>query len=75
MNDEQKDKVKSFLQQKWKDPRICKICAASDWGIEEGVFEVRGLHDNTKCIPMIAAICGECGNTCFFGAIKAGAFS
>jgi hypothetical protein len=71
------EKLIEFLKEKWQG-RLCPMCQAGKWSVQDKVFELREFHGGglviggTPIVPVIPVTCGNCGNTIFLNAITTG---
>lgn len=70
----------AFLNSKWKPPHTCPICHKSAWQIEKQVFQLTPYYSGPTVvigggpvIPVMVAVCANCGNFQFFSAFLTGA--
>lgn len=76
---DQREKIDSFIKNKWALPPTCPICHKNSWNISPEVFELRSFQGGSMVIggksgimPLIPVTCNECGNTILFNALIAG---
>jgi len=74
LNDEQNEKVKKYLNEKWPEPQACAVCKEVDWKFSDKLFALKEFdpeHPLSESyeLPVIALVCNNCGNTMFFSAI------
>lgn len=67
-------KVKTFLDEKWKGQVICPICKDHQWTIWNHVVNapIWGTQSG-DVYPMVVVYCKTCSYSLFFNAISAGA--
>jgi hypothetical protein len=75
LNDEQNEKVKKYLNEKWPEPQACAVCKEVDWKFSDELFALKEFGSehplSKRCeLPVIALVCKHCGNTVFFSAIS-----
>lgn len=73
----QTQKLLSWLNSKWKEPRKCQICGDNNWNIVDYIFELREHADGAMSIggpvlPVVTMNCVNCGNTLHLNAIRIG---
>ncbi len=78
MNENYKQKILSWLEQKWpKDKRNCEICNGTQWSISEDIIAPLIIENNNvniggKTYPQIMVICSSCANTKYFNVAAMG---
>jgi len=77
LDDHQKQELMNILSAQWKEPRVCPVCKQQKWSIVDKIFELREFHGGNlvvggSVLPIVVAICGNCGYTVFFNAISLG---
>ncbi len=74
LNDEQNEKVKKYLNEKWPEPsRACTVCGKDDWKYLEYLFALSECDPEYPpfkgyVLPVIALVCIHCGNLMLFSA-------
>ena len=72
-SDEDMDKIKTFLNDKVKNPE-CYWCGETEWEHSSGLVHVEEFcpelrdRSNRHTYPMLIMGCKSCGNTLFFNA-------
>jgi hypothetical protein len=74
---EQQQTLINYLNEKWRQPRVCEVCSTNNWNIIPSTFELRefnggGLVIGGNIIPLIVMECINCGNLKYINGIKAG---
>ena len=77
MNDDQKMKMKDFLNSRWESPFKCSYCGKNEWIISDSLFQLIEFNDGNLVIggdivPIIPVSCSNCGNTVLVSAVVAG---
>lgn len=78
LNEEEQKKLDIFLKEKLTPPPSCFVCGHDDWLVHNRIYQtkefLRGalMGEKRKIMPFIMLICGYCGHTMFFNAVKAG---
>ena len=71
-----KEKLESWLNQKWVGPKICPICGKNNWAIGDRLMEMRefrwgAIMYQGQSFPVATVVCTECGNTILINAMVA----
>jgi hypothetical protein len=71
LNDEQNEKVKKYLNEKWPEPQACSVCKKVDWKFSDKLYALTEydpeyLSFERYKLPLIALVCTNCGNTILF---------
>ena len=71
LNDEQNEKVKKYLNEKWPEPQACAVCKKVDWKFSDKLYALTEydpeyLSLERYKLPLIALVCTNCGNTILF---------
>ena len=77
LNESQKKQFLHWLKAKRKDSEICPVCHQKNWGLSDSVSELRNfaggkLAVGGTIIPLLCAVCTNCGYTRLFNAITIG---
>lgn len=75
LTNEQNEKVKNYLNEKWPEPQACVVCKKVDWSSSDKLFALKEYGPEHPLLerselPVIALVCNNCGNTMFFSAIS-----
>ena len=78
MDDETRQRVEKFLNEKVPRPGSCQLCHNTGWVIGSNVWQLleftgAGLTFGGPIYPVIPLTCNTCGNTLFLNAIFVGA--
>ena len=76
-NEEKKNKVLAWLDEKWpKERRCCEICGSESWTLAQDITVPLVFEGSIKfggaTYPQISVICNNCGNTKNFNAVMMG---
>ncbi len=79
LSDDEKDKVVSWLKEKWKGPVICPYSKDSEWIIGEYIvapinYSKKGIFVGGEDSPQVMVVCKNCGHTVFLNAVILGLF-
>lgn len=79
LTEEQKNKVREWLESKATVAFSCPICASRSWNMSDMIFELREfqgggivLGGDSHIYPVVPLTCEKCGNTYFINAMKLG---
>ena len=77
LTDEDKDKIKKWFADKWKEPVICPVCRGDAWIIADHVVTTVRAGEKATFVggityPQVMVICNKCGLTLFFNAVMMG---
>jgi hypothetical protein len=83
LSQEQQEKIRQAVREKWGEPPPpCSMCGSRSWEIAGQIFELREFQQGAlvaggaqTLYPVVPILCGNCGNTIFLNAIKAGLLS
>lgn len=79
LSDEEKSKIKGWLELKWKSGKICEICGENYWQVIEQLIAPisysNGFILGGSTSPQVMVVCTSCGSTKYFNAIAIGLLS
>jgi predicted nucleic-acid-binding Zn-ribbon protein len=75
LTESEKQKVVSWLKEKWIEPTNCPICKVNEWLVGDHVITPvlvgeKGALLGNIAYPHVLLICKTCGYTIFFNAVK-----
>lgn len=71
-------KLEQYLAEKWQPPRQCPVCGNRAWSVNDNIHFLSELRapatalTRMSAIPVIVAICTNCGNSLLFNAVSIG---
>lgn len=79
MSPEMQQKALAWLEEKWVADRVCPICNARTWSVQNGIAELREFSGGDLIVggqqgiyPAYLVMCKNCGYMHLFNAIAAG---
>ncbi len=80
LSPEEKEKVKEWLEEKWKASNLCPVSHDNNWVIGDYTvtpinFSSTGTILGGPISPQVMLICSTCGYTLYFNAMVMGIFA
>jgi hypothetical protein len=78
LSEDEKERVKAWLREKWRNPAICPICGSKEWLVGDHLVQPitmgkdRGLQLGGISYPQVMVISPTCGYTMFLNAVVVG---